>query len=220
MNLKKEFSKWMGKNYPATSVRNCTTLLNTAANKLDIVLIGTETNTIFECSSYKDFLENEKEIRNHPMFPVIDGKGKAQRWIDNGLDLYGTFLLEREIDNSIKDVDESATIIATSEGKKVCYYVSKYERKRKNRDAAIAVHGTLCACCGFDFEKKYGEIGKGYIEVHHIRPLYSIDEEVEINPSEDLVCLCANCHRMIHRSKYEIITVEDLKNMMLSKEKQ
>ena len=68
--------------------------------------------------------------------------------------------------------------------------------------------------CDFDFEEAYGELGKGFIEVHHTKSLYSLEDEVEINPEEDLVCLCSNCHRMIHRRRDKILTVEELKEIM------
>lgn len=100
------------------------------------------------------------------------------------------------------------------EGKKIVYYTTKYERSISNRNAAIALHGTVCQVCGFDFEKTYGEIGKGFIEVHHLKPLHSLDEEIVINPETDLVCLCSNCHRMIHSKKNQIITVEELRKVI------
>ena len=49
-----------------------------------------------------------------------------------------------------------------SDGRKILYYTSRYERNRKNRDAAIKAHGLICQCCGFDFYAKYGEIGKNF----------------------------------------------------------
>ena len=97
------------------------------------------------------------------------------------------------------------------EGKKVQYYTTRYERKPKNRKAAIKIHGTRCMACGFDFEKVYGERGKDYIEVHHVVPLADRDEIVDIDPAKDLIVVCANCHRMIHRKKNEIISLEELK---------
>jgi 5-methylcytosine-specific restriction endonuclease McrA len=99
----------------------------------------------------------------------------------------------------------------TTEGKRTVYYTTKYERSSKNREAAIRIHGTKCMICGFDFEQKYGELGKGYIEVHHIKPLATLEQEVVINPETDLICVCANCHRMLHRFKNYIVTVEELK---------
>lgn len=60
----------------------------------------------------------------------------------------------------------------------------------------------------------YGERGKDYIEVHHVVPLASREEEATVNPDTDLVVLCANCHRMIHRKKNEILTLEELINLI------
>lgn len=101
-----------------------------------------------------------------------------------------------------------------SEGKKKIYYSTKYERNYKNREAAIRIHGTKCMVCGFDFEEKYGELGKGYIEVHHIKPLSELDEEIVVNPETDLICVCSNCHRMLHRFKSYIVSVESLKQII------
>lgn len=64
--------------------------------------------------------------------------------------------------------------------------------------------------CGFDFEKVYGDYGRNFIEVHHVKPLYDLGKEEVVNPQTDLVCLCSNCHRMIHRKKEAILSVEQL----------
>ena len=34
------------------------------------------------------------------------------------------------------------------------------------------------------------------------------------NPETDLVTICSNCHRMIHRKKNDIITPEQLKKII------
>lgn len=68
--------------------------------------------------------------------------------------------------------------------------------------------------CDFDFEDVYGELGKDFIEVHHTKPLSSLDQETIVNPQEDLVCLCSNCHRMIHRRRDKILSVDELKEIM------
>lgn len=71
--------------------------------------------------------------------------------------------------------------------------------------AAKQMYGTQCQACGFDFEVIYGEIGKGYIEAHHLNPL---SERAENEWTEELkttvdevTVLCANCHRIIHRRR-------------------
>ncbi|GAA3877511.1 hypothetical protein GCM10023084_32970 [Streptomyces lacrimifluminis] len=56
-----------------------------------------------------------------------------------------------------------------------------------------------CEVCDFDFSHVYGSLGDGYIEVHHVTPLYiSGTRETKL---DDLACLCANCHRMCHRNR-------------------
>lgn len=74
-------------------------------------------------------------------------------------------------------------------------------------------HGRLyCEVCGFDFEQVYGEIGKDYIEAHHIKPV-SVMVEGEKTKIEDLVMVCSNCHRMLHR-KRPWITKEKLTELI------
>ena len=87
---------------------------------------------------------------------------------------------------------------------------SKYERNPQARRICIETYGTKCFVCGFDFEKFYGEIGKDFIHVHHLKQVASIKKEYEINPKKDLRPLCPNCHAMIHRKKIPL-TIEELK---------
>lgn len=68
----------------------------------------------------------------------------------------------------------------------------------------------VCEVCGFDFEETYGELGRGYIECHHIEPLISRGGSPGPTRVGDLALLCANCHRMVHR-KAEAISIEDLR---------
>jgi 5-methylcytosine-specific restriction enzyme A len=46
-----------------------------------------------------------------------------------------------------------------------------------------------------------GEIGRGFIEAHHLRPIATLEEgvPVEYDVAADFAVLCSNCHRMIHR---------------------
>ena len=58
-----------------------------------------------------------------------------------------------------------------------------------------------CEVCGFQFADRYPEdLATGFIEVHHIVPL---EETAEARMTElsDLMLVCPNCHRMIHRTK-------------------
>jgi 5-methylcytosine-specific restriction enzyme A len=84
------------------------------------------------------------------------------------------------------------------EGTPVQYLATRYERKKLNREACIRIHGSVCAACGFNFGKVYGDLADGYIEVHHIESL-ALSGPVRIDPATDLVPLCSNCHSVVHR---------------------
>lgn len=77
--------------------------------------------------------------------------------------------------------------------------VNAYERNPAARQACVEHHGTSCAVCGFNFGAKYGKIGAGFIHVHHLKPLASIKEGYDVDPINDLVPVCPNCHAMLHR---------------------
>lgn len=91
--------------------------------------------------------------------------------------------------------------------------VNRYERDRAARAACITHYGTLCAVCGFDFEARYGRLGRGFIQVHHVRELSTLGRGYMIDPVADLRPLCANCHAMVHRSR-PALTPRQLKSRL------
>ncbi len=80
----------------------------------------------------------------------------------------------------------------------------RYERDpklvREKRKAAAATGNLACEVCGFDFKATYGELGVGYIEVHHTKPVHTLMVGTKTK-LDDLAMLCANCHRMAHRKR-------------------
>ena len=78
-----------------------------------------------------------------------------------------------------------------------------YNRNPKAREECIKAHNSeyKCMVCGMNFVQAYGEIGKEFIEVHHLCPISQTDGKHEIDPAKDLIPLCSNCHSMIHRMK-------------------
>lgn len=91
--------------------------------------------------------------------------------------------------------------------------VNRYERDPHARRVCIDHWGTSCSACGFDFERVYGEIGKGYIHVHHLRELASIRGEYQVDPVEDLRPLCPNCHAMVHQER-PAMKIQDLRRRL------
>lgn len=86
-----------------------------------------------------------------------------------------------------------------TEGKLHQVNVTKHERNPRLRQLCLAHYGYKCQVCGMDFEDSYGKIGRAFIEVHHLKPIASTDEEHVLDPEEGLIPLCSNCHSMIHR---------------------
>jgi predicted HNH restriction endonuclease len=99
------------------------------------------------------------------------------------------------------------------EGQQRQRYVTYYERDPNLRKAAIALHRDrlICAVCDFDFAAFYGELGEGYIHIHHRSPVAELGGPTEVNPATDLVPVCANCHAIIHRRRSVTLGVEELR---------
>ena len=85
------------------------------------------------------------------------------------------------------------------EGALTTVQANRYERDRRNRAAAIAIHGTSCKGCGLEMDRRYGIAAAGFVEIHHITPVALLGPEYVIDPANDLVPLCPNCHAVAHR---------------------
>ncbi len=86
----------------------------------------------------------------------------------------------------------------------------RFERNLQARRRCIAIHGTACTVCGFDFGLAYGEAFAGIIEVHHRKPLSEIQEDYAVDPAEDLIPVCPNCHLILHSKPGGVYTVEEV----------
>lgn len=101
------------------------------------------------------------------------------------------------------------------EGAKYTILVNKYERSSIARMKCIEKYGCRCLVCGVDFEKIYGDLGKGFIHIHHLIPISTIGKEYKVDYEKDLVPVCPNCHAMLHRKlEGNYLTVEELKNVI------
>lgn len=77
----------------------------------------------------------------------------------------------------------------------------RIERNPRAAKLAQKHHGIRCQACDLVMAENYGQLGKDFIEVHHLRPLASLreGEAVKYDVTTDFAVLCPNCHRMIHR---------------------
>jgi 5-methylcytosine-specific restriction protein A len=91
-------------------------------------------------------------------------------------------------------------IVGLEEGDVLLATVKRRERNPRNRILCLSIHGERCGICGMDPKLKYGEEFGRILEVHHIHPLSKSNGPMVYNPSTDLIPLCPNCHRAVHRS--------------------
>jgi 5-methylcytosine-specific restriction protein A len=84
---------------------------------------------------------------------------------------------------------------------------------RRKKERALAEFGKLeCEVCEFDFVKAYGQLGDGFAECHHVLPLCELVARTTTRLT-DLAIVCANCHRMLHRSP-KWLTIDALRTII------
>lgn len=115
--------------------------------------------------------------------------------------------------NSINFPDELPELGLFLEGAKKTVTVNAYERDTNARAACLRRWGTRCAVCSIDFKATYGELGDGYIHVHHLRPLSEVGAAYELDPVRDLRPVCPNCHAMLHR-RIPALDIEALQEIL------
>jgi 5-methylcytosine-specific restriction protein A len=93
--------------------------------------------------------------------------------------------------------------------------VRERRRSGEKKRAVLAATGRLaCEACDFDFAAAYGELGAGFAECHHKLPLVA---GVRTTRLADLAIVCANCHRMLHRSA-RWLSVDELRAILAATE--
>jgi predicted HNH restriction endonuclease len=110
------------------------------------------------------------------------------------------------------EVDDGVT--EAPEGRLLTRLHRERERDRRLVEAkkkqALRNHGRLfCEACGLAPELTFGNRGRAVIECHHSKPLHTLVEG-DTTRLDDLVLVCANCHRLIHGGK-PWLTLDDLR---------
>ena len=151
-----------------------------------------ETDDLYGLSIYhfKNFL-GSKQFRGKDLPILAPNEKKSEKTVPS---------IEEPKKESDPLLPESEEI--SVEGKSRQVNITRYERNPKDRKKALERDNYQCQVCKMNFEAVYGEIGKDYIEVHHLYPVSNMGEDYKfdaLDPGRGLVCLCANCHAMIHR---------------------
>jgi predicted HNH restriction endonuclease len=182
---------------------------------------------------YATYIEREAGARSGSFTITSDGKAHLDENINvvNYLlnnnfssedlkDAFNIVYANRTRANDIETFDENTTI---NEGTQNIVKTKVYKRSSKLREKAIQFYTMdnriKCKACCFDFEDFYGEYGKGFIEIHHQKPVFQFDgddiEQTITQALENVVPVCPNCHRMIHRSRVEPLSLEAIKEYVV-----
>ena len=88
--------------------------------------------------------------------------------------------------------------------------IRKFKQYRAKLDKELK-----CEICDFSFRETYGVFGQGYIEAHHIEPISKREQSKETT-FDDLILVCSNCHRMLHRKFYnkEYLSIKELRQIV------
>lgn len=113
--------------------------------------------------------------------------------------------------------EETAEPLEMTEGAVSRISVNAYERNPEARRLCIEHYGHRCRICSFDFGEVYGKVADGYIHVHHVRALSEIGREYTVDPVEDMLPVCPNCHAVIHR-RVPAYTVEEVRSFLQKSE--
>ena len=127
--------------------------------------------------------------------------------------LWFDFLTTQGIGHNPFKQTESDEQKAYTEGTPNQVLVTKYERNPFARKTCIEHYGLTCSVCQFNFEDRYGELGKNFIHVHHLKQVATIGKEYKIDPINDLRPVCPNCHAMIHKRKAPY-SIEEIKEII------
>lgn len=84
---------------------------------------------------------------------------------------------------------------------------------RKKEQVRAETGRLACEACGFDFGSFYGPVGAGFAECHHTLPLAELPGQRGTR-LVDLAIVCANCHRMLHRTR-PVMSVERLRSLVV-----
>lgn len=130
--------------------------------------------------------------------------------------LFGEVVKNEKEKRKINIFDENIII---TEGNEKIIYQKTYERSKKLREYAIEHYKKngeiICDICCFNFKEFYGKLGENFIEIHHLKPIFMFEGD-DLNKKieealKNVVPVCSNCHRIIHRNRMQPVSIETMK---------
>ncbi|MGI9306427.1 MAG: HNH endonuclease [Gammaproteobacteria bacterium] len=162
----------------------------------------------------KEFIEGWDKMSVSDKKAIVEReKKKTKKYLEEGkFDIFLSKFKEQQNDfaSSKLKARKNDSVEFSSQQKTGDYKIAVGVGIREHRESEYKIRDSksvaikkaeskcVCECCDFDFREKYGNLGDGYIECHHIKPLADTQAGGQIGLN-DLAALCANCHRMIHK---------------------
>ena len=176
-------------------------LLNTKIKSFCKKHMGMDLSSLYSLTDVQTVQDIRGKIVNYS--PFVYSRKKHDDKLD-GVDLYIEFLKNTQSESGESEFPASNRVSVKKstpeqEGKHVKREHEVYVRSASAREKCKKHYRCTCQACGLKMEEFYGEIGKGFIEVHHLKPIHLFDDTHEVDPIKDLITLCPNCHAMIHK---------------------
>ncbi|OON91162.1 MAG: hypothetical protein ATN32_02480 [Candidatus Epulonipiscium fishelsonii] len=188
---------------------------NDAKEKIDIASIEQNINNILkqdsvvECNDAEEKVEvaYKQNIEDIPKKEKIDIVVIKQ---DNNTvtekEKMDTSYTKEKIDNII----EKANSISSFKEEKV--EIEKIKIWEDLKTVCLDYYGAICEVCGIDYGYTYGNQFERYIDIHNLKSTHKEDDNLDINPEEDLVPVCHNCHFIMH-TKQPCYTIDEMKKI-------
>lgn len=117
------------------------------------------------------------------------------------------------IESVIQSLPELSDDYSAVENRKYVVWHIRTERRPELARKCKERDGYRCKVCDFHFAEKYGDLGRDFAEAHHKVPLSTLQGEVK-STLEDLVTVCPNCHRMLHKMKGVETDLDELRKIL------
>ena len=176
------------------------------------ILIVSELNILFNHNLKFISIKDIKEV--DPLFVWKNYQKSGREIEENHFNIISN-LLKNSINTDDVDLDEEKELkeLEYIEGAVIQKLVNGFERNLDARKKCIEHFGLSCIVCGFNFEKTYGQIGKDFIHVHHLRQIATVGKTYEVDPINDLRPVCPNCHSIIHKRK-TAFTIDEMTEIL------
>jgi 5-methylcytosine-specific restriction protein A len=141
---------------------------------------GLSRGNSLEPKIWSEFADNQKLLRETAEAIAQNAELRPETNPDEDVDVEEEFAEGRILLRAHRTRERSGKAVA--------------QRKKKAGDRPT------CEVCEFDFLARYGELGRGFIECHHTKPVSQL-RPGQTTKVSDLALVCANCHRMLHRER-------------------